>query len=317
MERKNRLSIGLLWTVALFSASVSIGCYSSSTTSIGAAAESDSGTDNGSHSKPNVDSVREAEETGGDDNLEQVTPTDGGSDNPTPPPTIRLPTDGLDAGSPDANQGFVFPVLPPSTPDTDVAPPISPPTEPEYDAGEVEFSGGLEPGERAPAPGEVSGNVYGGPTVPFGPYTAGFPSECDNTGGMAMMSPEGGNQCIAYNLCSIACVEDSDCDDGGSGNSIPTCRPSLFSGNCELICDENTTCPDGMVCIDDVERNMCMWPADIAQPGCPAWCELDPLPKDCPGWCAVAGVGCDPDVPDYCCEGLVCGSEGWCVEESA
>lgn len=313
MERKNRLSLRIIPTIVLFVASSSMGCYSSSTTSIGAAA--DSSTNNGSPSTPNDDSDKEPEGTGGDNSPEQAKPADAGSDN-SPPPTTTLPTDRMDAGSNDGGQGYVFPVLAPSPLDAGIVPPISVPPVSEYDAGETEFSGGLQPGERAPAPGEVPGNIYGGPSVPQGPYDWGFPSECDNTGGFGTLSPQRENQCVAYSLCSINCVEDSDCDDGGSGDAIPTCRSNLFSGYCELICDDNTTCPDGMVCIYDVDSSTCMWPTDIAQPGCPAWCELDPLPKDCPGWCAVAGVGCDPDVQEYCCKGLVCGSEGWCIEES-
>lgn len=139
-----------------------------------------------------------------------------------------------------------------------------------------------------------------------------------------MSSPEGAeNGCIFYALCDVGCDRDSDCDDGGSGNATPRCNPDAsisfppeYAGSCELICDSDTVCPEGMACVSDVDKTICMWPSDVAQPGCPAWCELDPLPRGCPGWCAVAGVGCDPEAEGYCCDGLVCGSEGWCVEES-
>lgn len=239
-------------------------------------------------------------------------------------------TDRLDAQSPDSGQGYVFPELLPWF-DTGITPDTPPQLNPEYDAGKDAFIGGVPPGERAPVLGEVPGNVYGGPTVPWGPYSWGFlEGECNKSGGgtLPMVSPEGGNACISYDVCRIDCSQDSDCNDGGSGNAIPRCNQnpssssvsSWYSGVCLLICDSDTICPDGMACVRNYyagdSTNICMWPLDIAEPGCPAWCELDPLPKGCPGWCAVAGVGCEPEAEGYCCEGLVCGSEGWCVEES-
>jgi len=72
-----------------------------------------------------------------------------------------------------------------------------------------------------------------------------------------MTLPEGSNECIAYNLCSVECNQDTDCDDGGSGNATLRCNPKApnsfpteNTGACELICDSDTVCPDGIACVN-------------------------------------------------------------------
>jgi hypothetical protein len=84
---------------------------------------------------------------------------------------------------------------------------------------------------------------------------------------------------------------------------------------CELACDPSTTCPLGMTCLYYDGVGACRWPVEVAIPGCPTWCDVDPLPRDCPGWCAIEGVGCNPADTGYCCEGLVCGPDAYCIVE--
>ncbi len=343
MEKDNRLSLQASMAMPLFAVWLLAGCYSSSTGS--RADDIDARADTGSEPISTDDAGRNAmaydarQDAAAGNGGQKATTSDqeggssqplgaeGGSDGstePSAPPTNPPPSAQRDAGVSNTTPRFELPALP-TAQDGGSTTSIPPPPLTSPDAGDGEFSGGLQPGERAPAPGEVPSNVYGGPAVPWGPYEPGFPSECDDTGGAgwAISGPEV-NPCIAYNLCVVQCNVDSDCDDGGSGDAIPTCNlkgvrvwPSDFSGSCELACDDETVCPDGMACVHDYDRSLCLWPADIAHPECPAWCELDPLPKGCPGWCAVAGVGCDPDAEGYCCEGLVCGSEGWCIQEES
>lgn len=202
---------------------------------------------------------------------------------------------------------------------------------------EPTISGGLAPGERAPKPGEVPANVYGGPQEPY-VISVNYPhfdstqsfepawnqpeyreknpppeSRCDNGWGSADVGYLNLHPCVIYYLCSQPCERDSDCDDGGSGNAVPVCTDPY----CDLLCDQGRSCPDGMVCLTVDDRASCFWPIDAIVPGCPAWCDLQPTPQGCPGWCAQEGVGCPEGDEDYCCQGLVCGPDGFCIEESA
>jgi len=156
----------------------SLGCYSSST-SIGS--ETDK-RDSGSRSIADEDTAQPATIADRDTGAERVDRQDSGLDASSTPPPVTLPTDRLDSGSLDSSQGYVFPELVESQPDTSPAQDESPQSDPEYDAGKDVFIGGLPPGERAPAAGEVPGNVCGEPTVPWGPYDGGFP-ECEESGG--------------------------------------------------------------------------------------------------------------------------------------
>jgi hypothetical protein len=186
--------------------------------------------------------------------------------------------------------------------------------------------GGLALGERAPAIGDVPWNAYGGPVEPvsmevhYPRFYGTYPvienlSLCDGTTSLGTLTLEDLERqpCVMYFLCENYCLNDISgtvCDDGGSGNATPVCNQDT----CELICDDQRTCPDGMVCVTDDSGSKCWWPLDIAAPDCPAWCETDPLPRDCPDWCASKGVECGADY-GVCCEGLTCGSGGLCVEE--
>jgi hypothetical protein len=208
------------------------------------------------------------------------------------------------------------------------------------DAGNYEevidasFTGGLASGDRAPKPGEASPNAYGEPIEPhvisvhyphFDPASyAGLSSlpdekyaeeEIENkcgeqSVGYWSIDPSESQPCAAYYLCIHDCEADTDCDDGGSGNALPVCD---IDGSCTLYCDEQRICPEGMVCITEANRGLCYWPIEIIAPGCPAWCELDPAPQGCPGGCAAEGVGCRNE-EGYCCDGLVCGPDGYCIE---
>lgn len=304
MGRKKRLWSFSLW-VAFVPLGFISGCYTSRDTEveIDRSAQADSGhntisqTDSDAESEPierdgHSGSAIEADRSAQDESSDRSQPKN------------TLPSSGQrDATATDT--------LPPfETPDfgTWEDSGVGAPLDATLQDAEVTFRG-LEPGERAPASGEAPSNDYGEPTEPWGPYDWGFPENCN--GGMSIDGFES-NPCVAYSTCSISCNRDSDCNNGGSGDAIPNCS---IDSTCVLLCDDDTFCPDGMVCVfgffaDDI----CMWPSDIAKPDCPAWCELDPPPKGCPDRCAVAGVGCDPQEPDYCCEGLFCAPEGWCVE---
>jgi hypothetical protein len=200
------------------------------------------------------------------------------------------------------------------------------------DAASNTISGGLASGERAPKPGDVPSNAYGGPVDPMS-LTAYYPrfdpmvvdwenlleagtGPCNDKVFIPWL-PSESQPCIAYYLCSALCTVDTDCDSGGSGSAVPVCQYDL-TGWCLLRCNNTVTCPDGMACVDGNDGNgsQCLWPVDVLRPECPGWCELDPTPQGCPGWCAAKGVGCKEGDTGYCCDGLVCGPDGYCIEEN-
>lgn len=218
--------------------------------------------------------------------------------------------------------------------------------------------GGLAPTERAPKPGEAQPNAYGEPGGPLvvgvrylgfrdsGEFGLTYPydyldeyadlakhQECESSNYEWINGAKRG-LCVSYYACRPDCVFDADCDGGGSGNAEPVCdiytecdesaEPGCVRhGGCELRCNQETTCPEGMACVTwsgftgeagggSISR--CYWPRDVLTPECPAWCEQDPLPQGCSGSCASKGLSCGEQAGD-CCDGLVCGAEGFCVEE--
>jgi len=118
--------------------------------------------------------------------------------------------------------------------------------------------------------------------------------------------------CVSFESCILDCEADSDCPEGGSGTAVARCSTSLF---CYLDCDSQRTCPDGMTCIAGVDGASCFWARDEAVPGCPAFCEQEPMPRECQEFCASLYVACDPEKGVDCCEGLVCSEERYCVQE--
>ncbi len=215
--------------------------------------------------------------------------------------------------------------------------------------------GGLAPGERAPKPGEAQPNAYGEPGGPLvvtvrysgfrgsGESSLTYPydwldeyadlanhEECESSNYEWINGAKRG-LCVSYYACRPDCEFDTECDGGGSGNAEPVCdlvtecdesaEPGCVRyGGCELRCNQERTCPEGMACVtwsgfgggSSISRGY--WPRDVLTPQCPAWCEQDPLPQGCSGSCASKGLSCGEQADD-CCDGLVCGAEGFCVEE--
>jgi len=118
--------------------------------------------------------------------------------------------------------------------------------------------------------------------------------------------------CLYFASCEIGCSRDDDCPGVDSGSAVARCSDSQ---ECYLQCDDQKSCPDGMMCVSGVDRSMCLWPQDAIKPGCPAFCELEPIPRECPNFCASQLMACNPEGEPHCCEGLICAAEGYCVQQ--
>ena len=92
--------------------------------------------------------------------------------------------------------------------------------------------------------------------------------------------------------------------------------PMCYRGACVLVCEGRATCPTGMYCDEEASWEpfvpTCGWLVDSTSRGCPAYCKLDPVPRDCPNWCAAIGVACDSSKHIDCCAGLTCGAQHFC-----
>lgn len=182
----------------------------------------------------------------------------------------------------------------------------------------------VEAGTRAPKSGEVPDNAYGGPGFdrsagrdPCNGY--GLNSFLDPLGPGSMLfdtdplSYEGLEElCLSFMICAINCSSDDGCPPGGSGSAVARCS---VSNQCYLDCDSQRVCPDGMMCISGGDASICLWPQDQTTQGCPAFCEQTPIPRECPNFCASQLMACNPEKGVDCCDGLICLSEGYCVQE--
>jgi hypothetical protein len=182
----------------------------------------------------------------------------------------------------------------------------------------------VEMGTRAPKFEDVPRNPYGRPE-----FTTIYGDPCNGYGFRSFMgrffdyelargyTDESVYQgleelCLSFNFCYIDCDNDDTCPNVDSGSAVPRCSAS---GVCILYCDSERSCPDGMMCVSGIDGSVCLWPEDRIEPGCPAFCEQNPLPRECSNFCAALLMACDPDKEIYCCEGLSCSTEGYCVQE--
>lgn len=178
-------------------------------------------------------------------------------------------------------------------------------------------------GIRAPKYGDVPSNSYGSPEVLEARERACGTNSLTSLGGIFDMRYAFGSydesdyqgledRCLFFIVCTIHCTDDAACPSVDSGSAIPVCSNL---GDCRLACGSNRPCPDGMTCVSGTDGSVCLWPQDSIEQGCPAFCEQDPIPRECPNFCAPLLVACDPEKGMNCCEGLLCSSEGYCVEE--
>lgn len=77
--------------------------------------------------------------------------------------------------------------------------------------------------------------VSGGGHGPCSGWTVGEPTA------------NGGGACTVYASCEHICTTAADCPVPGTGTARPTCSSR---GVCELPCDEASTCPNDLSCID-------------------------------------------------------------------
>lgn len=66
---------------------------------------------------------------------------------------------------------------------------------------------------------------------------------------------------LQFCLCTDECETDSDCPAGDTGNAEAACITRETQKHCFLTCDNDETCPDGMICTQghDLEQRVCAW----------------------------------------------------------
>lgn len=183
---------------------------------------------------------------------------------------------------------------------------------------------------RAPDPEDAPENFYGSSSIGAaemisGGYVIGgsIPSFYLDPGPDATELERQVANCLFFGIKTIECRSDSDCPSGGSGTAVPRCtfNPLVTSGYgnssrvCYLDCSSDRSCPTAMACVSGTDGASCAWPMNKNLAGCPSYCDREPVPHGCPNWCAALYVACDPDAGVSCCQGLVCSSEGYCVQE--
>jgi hypothetical protein len=76
-------------------------------------------------------------------------------------------------------------------------------------------------------------------------------------------APGSCNACLCYVPCDRESGGVSECPAGFTGTATPSCvhETPNTNGACMLVCDESTTCPDGMTCAPYPELPIlvCMW----------------------------------------------------------
>ena len=95
-------------------------------------------------------------------------------------------------------------------------------------------------------------------------FDAGHGMSCWHFDGSDSSLCEDDNSCNAC-LCYLPCDQEvaPTCPAGLTGNAAPRCvheTPTTI-GSCMLLCDETTTCPDGMTCTPypALSIDVCMW----------------------------------------------------------
>lgn len=68
-------------------------------------------------------------------------------------------------------------------------------------------------------------------------------------------------QALRFCLCTDECESDSDCPEGDTGNAAPTCVAGDAQKYCFLTCDNDETCPAGMICTQGqaLGQRVCAW----------------------------------------------------------
>lgn len=98
--------------------------------------------------------------------------------------------------------------------------------------------------------GESSGDVCG--NRPEGEY-----ADCTDgqyCGASANCAVGPADMPAEWGVCTRGCREDCHCWAAPSGTAVPQCRGATetVSGSCVLSCLDGATCPDGMMCVEEL-----------------------------------------------------------------
>jgi len=70
-------------------------------------------------------------------------------------------------------------------------------------------------------------------------------------------SQTGRNPVSSWAFCTKSCIDDSDCEGVGDCTATAVCvAPGGGTGVCALDCDQGQQCPEGMMCLSDLDPNM-------------------------------------------------------------
>lgn len=78
----------------------------------------------------------------------------------------------------------------------------------------------------------------------------------------------GGNDCVDLCFCEESCSDASECPTPQTGNAAVVCGDDAAGPDvCLLSCADGQTCPNGMICDDELYPGLCLWGVEL-EPGC-------------------------------------------------